>query len=168
MTNLAQMMNVLQSVIYTQGRRMFTTPTYHVYEMFMPHRDNYLVPVEVKSPALPVPAPNFLGVLGGCTNTPPAAVSVSATGTSDKKGLFVSLLNLHVSKDAEVSLELAGQRNVRLAKARQLSSKDIRDGNTFDAPNNVKPRTFSLKISGMPFKVRLPAHSITPLELMSS
>jgi alpha-N-arabinofuranosidase len=168
MTNLAQMVNVLQSVIYAQGRRMFTTPTYHVYEMFIPHRGNYLVPIEVKSPSLPTPRLNFFGELSGCPGTPRPAVSVSATGTADKKGLFVSFLNLHIKEDAEVSVELVGQRNVRLKKARQLSSRDIRDGNTFDAPDNIKPRTINLKISRMPFKVRLPSHSITTLELVSS
>ena len=38
MANLAQTVNVLQSVILTEGDRMALTPTYHVFEMFKEHQ----------------------------------------------------------------------------------------------------------------------------------
>lgn len=39
MANLAQAINVLQSVILTKGNKMLLTPTYHVMEMYNVHQD---------------------------------------------------------------------------------------------------------------------------------
>ena len=39
MANIAQTVNVLQSMILTEGEKMLTTPTYHVYEMYSPHQN---------------------------------------------------------------------------------------------------------------------------------
>ena len=38
MANLAQMVNVLQSVILTEGPKMIKTPTYHVFHMYRHHQ----------------------------------------------------------------------------------------------------------------------------------
>ena len=43
MTNVAQMVNVLQSVILTEGEKMVLTPTYHVFNMYKNHQDAELV-----------------------------------------------------------------------------------------------------------------------------
>src|SRR5262249_39242374 len=37
MSNIAQMINVLQAMILTDGPRMTVTPTYHVYRMYREH-----------------------------------------------------------------------------------------------------------------------------------
>ena len=38
MANIAQTVNVLQSMILTQGEKMILTPTYHVYKMYSSHQ----------------------------------------------------------------------------------------------------------------------------------
>ena len=38
MCNIAQIANVLQSLILTEGERMVLTPTYHVFDMYQPHQ----------------------------------------------------------------------------------------------------------------------------------
>ena len=43
MANIAQLVNVLQALILTDGDRMITTPTYHVFRLFAPHRGARLV-----------------------------------------------------------------------------------------------------------------------------
>lgn len=43
MANLAQMVNVLQAVILTEGSEMILTPTYHVFDMYKAHQDGMLV-----------------------------------------------------------------------------------------------------------------------------
>ncbi|TFH49038.1 MAG: alpha-N-arabinofuranosidase, partial [Bacteroidia bacterium] len=45
--NLAQLANVLQSVILTKDEKMVLTPTYHVFRMFSVHQEARLVPVDV-------------------------------------------------------------------------------------------------------------------------
>ncbi len=43
MANIAQMVNVLQAVILTDGAKMICTPTYHVFDLYKAHHDaNYL------------------------------------------------------------------------------------------------------------------------------
>ena len=44
--NIAQMINVLQAMILTDGPKMVLTPTYHVYRMYVPFQDATLVPVD--------------------------------------------------------------------------------------------------------------------------
>ena len=43
MANIAQMVNVLQAVILTEGNRMVLTPTYHVFDLYKDHQDATLV-----------------------------------------------------------------------------------------------------------------------------
>lgn len=51
MANLAQLVNVLQSVILTEGEKMILTPTYHVFKMYRVHQDATLLHsnIETKS-----------------------------------------------------------------------------------------------------------------------
>ncbi|MGG2357326.1 alpha-L-arabinofuranosidase C-terminal domain-containing protein, partial [Salmonella enterica] len=43
--NIAQMINVLQAMILTDGPRRVLTPTYHVYRMYVPFQGAWVVPV---------------------------------------------------------------------------------------------------------------------------
>ena len=45
MANIAQMINVLQAMILTDGPKMVRTPTYHVFRMYVPFQDATSVPV---------------------------------------------------------------------------------------------------------------------------
>ena len=42
MANLAQAVNVLQSLILTEGEKMVKTPTYHVFDLFKTHQGGEL------------------------------------------------------------------------------------------------------------------------------
>lgn len=43
MANIAQLVNVLQAVILTEGEKMLLTPTYHVFKMYRCHQDAELL-----------------------------------------------------------------------------------------------------------------------------
>ena len=43
MANLAQMVNVLQAVILTEGEKLVLTPTYHVFDLYKHHQDAVLL-----------------------------------------------------------------------------------------------------------------------------
>lgn len=43
MANLAQMVNVIHSIILTEGRHMILTPTYYVFELYKGHHDASLL-----------------------------------------------------------------------------------------------------------------------------
>ena len=50
MAAIAQMVNVLQAMLLTDGPRMVKTPTYHVFDMYEPWQGAAVLPVEVASP----------------------------------------------------------------------------------------------------------------------
>jgi alpha-N-arabinofuranosidase len=45
MTNIAQMVNVLQAMILTDKDKMLLTPTYHAFQMYVPFQDATSLPV---------------------------------------------------------------------------------------------------------------------------
>ena len=45
MANIAQMINVLQAMIFTDKEKMVLTPTYYVFKMYLPFQDAAFVPV---------------------------------------------------------------------------------------------------------------------------
>ncbi len=54
MAAIAQMVNVLQAMILTNGEKMVLTPTYHVFEMYKPFKDATYLPLELSRPDLRV------------------------------------------------------------------------------------------------------------------
>ncbi len=52
MANLAQTVNVLQSVVLTEGERMLLTPTWHVFDLFKAHQDARAVDCFVETDAV--------------------------------------------------------------------------------------------------------------------
>ncbi len=56
MANIAQIVNVLQSMVLTQGDKMLLTPTYHVFRMYRGHQDAVAVPVAFACDTLQAPS----------------------------------------------------------------------------------------------------------------
>ncbi len=152
MANLAQAVNVLQSVVLTKGSVMLLTPTYHVLEMYNVHQDATLLSVEVKSEDYTVEKDKL------------PAVSVSAS--RDKAGkTHVSLVNIDPNKPQEISVNLKGI-NPSGVTGRILTSAKIQDHNTFENPAKIKPAAFNgANLSGDNLTVTLPPASVVVLEL---
>lgn len=151
MANMAQTVNVLQSLILTKGPDLVLTPTYHVWEMFMPHRDADLVASVV------IDAPTVRGATG---ERP--AISVSATCSTDDM-LFVSLVNLHPDSAVDIALELGRSAEWRVTSAKRLCGGALHAHNTFETPDTVCPEEISGAAGGAP-TLTLPAGSIATLQ----
>ncbi len=126
MANIAQMVNVLQSVILTQDNQMVLTPTYHVYRMFNVHQDATNLPVEIDAPVytcgtMSVPAVN-------------AAASVDSEGA-----IHLSLVNVDPHQNIEISCQLTDVKNGAKVTAEILTSKKLNDFNTFGDAEKVVP-----------------------------
>jgi alpha-N-arabinofuranosidase len=80
MANIAQMVNVLQALILTDGPRMVLTPTYWVHKMYLPMQDATFVPVTFD------PATTAMATLL------PGVDAVAMRDTAGK--LWLSLVNL--------------------------------------------------------------------------
>jgi alpha-N-arabinofuranosidase len=152
MANLAQAINVLQSVILTNEEKMILTPTYHAMEMYNVHQDARLLPVSVKSGDY---------VLG--KDKLPA---VSASASVDKNGAtHLSLVNIDATKPQEVSVNFFGAQ-YKGVTGRVLTSGKLQDYNSFEAPDKVKPVEFKgAKLKDGVLTVTLPPYSVVVLEL---
>jgi alpha-N-arabinofuranosidase len=154
MANLAQMVNVLQSVILTKEEKIILTPTYYVMEMYKVHQDAILVPMQITSNDF---------VMG---NNKIKAVSVSASKDQSGK-LHISLTNIDNVNSQSAEIDLKGYK-AKQVTGRILTSSKVQDHNTFDNPTIVVPKTFKdVSISEGKLKVNMPACSVIVLELGS-
>ena len=153
MTNIAQIVNVLQSMILTNGPKMLLTPTYYVFQMYNVHQDATFLPMDLIC--------DKAKVRGG-REVP----MVSASASKDKNGrIHISLANVDVDNAQSITLDLQGQK-IGSVKGRILTSASINDHNTFEKPDAVKPATFDgAKIEKGQLKIDLPAKSIVVLEV---
>ena len=146
MTNIAQMVNVLQSMILTQGAKMVLTPTYHIYKMYVPFQDATLLPVTING-----------GEFTSGTITLPRVDAVAARGKDGK--VWLSLTNLDPNHAADVTASGTA------AVGEVLSAERVDTINTFDAPAAVTPKPFSAKAEGGSLLLHLPPHSVTVVRL---
>lgn len=152
MANLAQTVNVLQAVILTEGDKMLVTPTYHVLEMYKVHQDARLVPIEVNSQKL-----SFNG-----ESIP--AVSASASIAEDGN-THISLVNIDPKNQQEITIDLSDRKYKNL-NGRLLTSKKLRDFNSFENPGYIKPEIFKgAKMKNNQISVTLPPFSVAVLAL---
>ena len=156
MTNIAQVVNVLQAVILTEvpgGKdRMLLTPTYHVFEMNKVHHDATGVPVEITAPDYTL----------GDKKIPQVSASASV---ADGGTLNVSLSNLHHDLPVAIDADLRGANASRVT-GRLLTADKLDAHNTFDAPDAVKPTEFNeAKVSGGRLRVTLPPRSFAVLAI---
>ena len=151
MTNIAQMVNVLQAMILTDGEKMLLTPTYHVFHMYKPFQGATQLPVEVESPRY----------RRGDWDVP----VVHASAARDVAGrLKVALANLDPERAAQTSLRVAGAR-VTNVRGRILTAPRMNAINTFDAPEAVRPVAFTdARVEGDRIVLTLPPKSVLVLD----
>ncbi|MCC7494643.1 MAG: hypothetical protein IT204_19955 [Fimbriimonadaceae bacterium] len=152
MANIAQTVNVLQAMVLTEGPRLLTTPTGHVFEMLNVHHD----------------ATRLVSDLT-CTDYTVDGITqprVSAAATRDDQGrVHLSLANLHHAEVSDLRIEVRGML-VNKAVGRVLSGPAPDSHNTFDAPETVAPQPLeSYRRAGDGVAVELPPRSVVVLEL---
>ncbi len=146
MTNIAQMVNVLQAMILTDGPDMVLTPTYHVYEMYKPFMGAEALPVEYDSPQYST-----------ADHTVPA-VSVSVAQNTDGQ-IILGLVNADISESHDLDLS---QFKDKKFTGRILTADTTDAHNTVSNPSVVKPNKFKIKDSKKMI-VKLPPKSVVVL-----
>jgi alpha-N-arabinofuranosidase len=155
MTSIAQMVNVLQAMIRTDGDRMVLTPTYHAFKMYVPFQDAASVPVKLENN----PQYTF-----GAVGIP--AVSASAARGKDGK-LYLALVNTNPGEAAEVAVDIAGAK-ASSASGTLLTAAAMDAHNTFAAPSVVTPAPFEAAANGGKLVLKLPAKSIVVVAVQRS
>ena len=127
MANLAQTINVLQSIALTDGPSMVLTPTYHTFDLYQAHQGATLLRANIVEAAV---------YSLGAQHT--AQVSVSASKAAGGS-VHVTLCNLDSRDMASVSLVLGGQGAIARAHGRVLSASTMNAHNTFEHASAVQP-----------------------------
>lgn len=152
MTAIAQMVNVLQSVILTKDEKMVLTPTYHVFDLYKVHQDAYLLPatlqtIDYEFEGKSVPALNI-------------------SSSIDKNGMIhISICNLDAHNPQKLKCDIKGY-TVKSGSAQIVTADKLSAYNSFDNPNVVGKAAFSdFKIEGNKLGVNMPPHSVVMITL---
>jgi len=150
--NIAQMVNVLQAVILTDGSKMVLTPTYHVFRMFSVHQNARLLNFDL----------NCEDYVFGEKSIP--AISASASLSEDGK-VHLSLANLNPGKQVSVTCPLIGEAYKKVT-GEILTASAMNAFNSFDKPDIVKPADFTgFTMKDGILTVSMPSKSVVVLEL---
>ena len=151
---IAQMVNVLQSVILTEGEKMVKTPTWYVFHMFRHHQGAELLESAISGTGM-------TGVKDD-RMVPELTESVSV-----KDGIItITVNNLSMTEDKELTVQFAEDKVYEVAEANILKGADVHDMNTFDAPDKVKEETFTgYRADGKKLVLTLPKASVVELRV---
>lgn len=152
MANIAQIVNVLQSLILTDNEKMVLTPTYHVFDLYQVHKEATFIPFEIQTDQY---------VLGD-----KKVPAVSATASRSANGAInISLVNVDPTKSRTITCQVPNAKGKKTS-GRLLTSDKVQDHNTFDNPNKVQLKDFAqYKWKGDQVTVELPAKSIITLTI---
>ncbi len=145
MANIAQIVNVLQSVIMTNGPEMVKTPTYHVFNMYNVHQDANLIPIDFETENYEYNGDSI------------PALTASA---SEKNGITsITLTNANPKKAIAVNLQLG--KDFKTAAGKIITGKEITDYNDFGKTEKVLISDFKIgKIKKGTLEIEVPAHSM--------
>ena len=169
MANIAQIVNVLQSMILTDQEgtgHMVLTPTYHVFEMYTPFQEATYVPVDLTSDVVAVSKAYFKEKEGAkdAGYRPCPLLSASAAKTTDGS-LVLAITNVSLDKDQTIDFNIEGYQ-AKSVSGRILTSKNVADFNDFQHPNVVAPADFKdAKLKKGVLTVKIPAKSIVVLNI---
>lgn len=146
MANIAQMVNVLQAMVLTDGDKMLLTPTYHVFRMFRDHQGARQLESYAET-----------RLLGQGEDTVPD-LQVSASEGPDG-ALLVTAVNLSDTDACPAQVLLSG------CKAKGVSAETLAGApaahNTFAAPDTVHPVPLEARLTDDGFAAQLPPCSVT-------
>lgn len=151
MANIAQMVNVLQSVILTKDDEMVLTPTYYVFKMYAVHQDAELIPMNLACDDYVVDGKKI------------PAISASA---SVKDGVVsITLCNLNPNEAESMAIDLSGME-FNSASGEIITGKNMNDYNDFGQNEKVNLQNFDVKKpKDGKLSIDLPAKSVVLVQL---
>lgn len=146
MANLAQAVNVLQSVILTEGEVMVKTPTYHVFDLYKEHQDGDAVYC-------------YTDFVTEYENVPFVTSSASV-----KNGrLTITMTNASLTDSMNIEAAIAGGTYSGV-QARVLTD-EVHAHNDFENPQRVTLKNHTATLNGNTLCVELPPCSVVAVTL---
>ena len=169
MANIAQIVNVLQSMILTDQEgtgHMVLTPTYHVFKMYTPFQEATYLPVDLPTETIQVSKAYFKEKEGAkdAGYRPCPMLSASAAKTTDGS-LVLAITNVSLDKAQTIDFQLDGYQ-AKTVSGEILTSQKVDDYNDFQHPEVVSPKPFNdAKIKNNTVTLQVPAKSIVVLNI---
>jgi alpha-L-arabinofuranosidase len=152
MANIAQAVNVLQAMLLTDGVKLATTPTYHVFRMYLPFQDATFLPVELTAPRL-----------SSGTDSMPAFNLTAARGTDGK--IYVAIANADPEHRQTIRLALGGIA-ARSVRGEVLTHERMDAHNSPGEEDTVFPRPFTgARIDKGSLHLEAPPKSVVVVQL---
>ena len=151
MANIAQMVNVLQAVVLTEGEKMLLTPTYHVFDLYKGHQDatlldSYVETTEIGTEEAQIP-------------------NLTQSASVDENGhVLITVANLSADDSQPLSVWVRGKEQAEVSIRMLSGAMDAH--NTFEEPETVKLCDFTdytRKDGGV--QLTLPACSVAAITL---
>lgn len=146
MCNIAQMVNVLQSLLLTdgpEGEQCVRTTTYYAFELFKAHRGNTSLQIDADTSS-------------------PLGLSVSASRRRDT--LVASFVNPRHDLDMTIDGTVRGA-SAKSGSAQILHDADWNACNSFESPERVVPRAHPVRVQGGRLQMDLPRLSVATVTL---
>jgi alpha-N-arabinofuranosidase len=161
MCNIAQIVNVLQAVLMTdgpEGKNCVRTTSYYAFLMFKPHRGKTAVKVEYDG--MRAGMDGGRGGRGAQDAAPELSMSASRQGNQ----MLVTLVNPRhdLTMDVDCALQNATAKS---GTAEILHDSDLNAYNSFENPDRVTIKPHQVAVNGGSFRIALPAMSVATVTL---
>ena len=143
MGNIAQIVNVLHSMLLTEGEKCIRTSSYWAFDMMKAHRGKTSVRAETG-------------------DSSPLGLSVSASRQDND--LVLTFVNPKHDTALKVTCGVDGAR-LSSGKARILRHADFNACNTFDRPDEIVPKDHTVAVQAERVEVALPPLSVVTAQL---
>jgi len=145
------MVNVLQAMILTNKEKMVLTPTYHVFQMYVPFQDATFVPVTFDA-----------GTYTEGSITLPRVDAIAAKDAAGK--VWMAVTNVDPNRPATITASVAGL-TPRSAAGQTLTGPRVDSVNTFEAPTTVAPKPITARVQDGAVTLTVEPKSVTVISV---
>jgi alpha-N-arabinofuranosidase len=155
MANIAQIINVLQSMILTKNDKIVLTPSYYVFKMYKVHQGAIMIPLTMLNTARYTKENMNMPLLNG-------SASIDSLGT-----INITLCNLDAENEQALQVEL-NQKDLKNISGEIITGDKINSINDFGKPEEVTLKEFSgFTRKNNAIELKLPPKSVVLIKIKS-
>lgn len=161
MANIAQLINVLQSVLLVQEDKIVKTPTYHVFEMYQPHQGGTSLKCISLADVISYGEASENDLRRSSLDRQRIGLPAVHGSASVNNGvLTLTGANVHPSESVDLTIDVRGV-SLAAVTAITLASPDIHAHNTFEQPDVVSgPVALPVTVEGSHVRATLAPGSV--------
>ncbi len=152
MANIAQIANVLQSMVLTKDAEMVLTPSYYVFKMYIPHQGAKLIPLSTNTSYRQTSDKRLVPV-------------INATASQKDGKTTISIVNTDLKKECDINIPLKSITGKKIT-GKILTASDIHDYNDFGQSEKVSLKNYDdATIKHNILQAKLPPMSIVTFSI---